>query len=298
MQGSGDPLFEKYNESISFDQILYAQDIAGSIAWARANVNRGILTDDEFCQIESGLRQVGKEWAEGSFIIKHGVDEDIHTANERRLGELIGKDIAGKLHTGRSRNEQIATDMRLWLREELRKIQGYLQDLLKVVAARAEREIDYVMPGYTHLQRAQPIRWSHWLLSYGFPFADDLERLRELIPRVNRSPLGCGALAGNPFDIDREAMAKELGFEGLIHNSMAGVADRDFAVETMSWASMLMLHLSRWAEDLIIYSTPEFGYVQCADAYSTGSSLMPQKNPDALELIRERADACLAKWQA
>lgn len=276
-----------YNESIYYDRAFYAQDIAGSIAYARANKTGGILTEKEFSEIERGLKAVGEEWKAGKFEIKPGVDEDIHTANERRLGEIIGMDIAGKLHTGRSRNDQVATDMRLWLRDELRKIEQFLEDLLKVVASRAEMEIEHVMPGYTHLQRAQPIRWSHWMLSYGLAFATDLQRLREVIKRVNRSPLGCGALAGNPFGIDRDAIAKELGFETLIYNSMAGVADRDFVVETMQWGSTTMLHLSRWAEDLIIYSSGEFDYVRLADAYSTGSSLMPQKkNPDSLELIR------------
>jgi len=279
-----------YNESIYYDRAFYSQDIRGSVAWARANKNRGILSDHEFSEIERGLRAVEGEWRTNKFEIKSGVDEDIHTANERRLGEIIGKDIAGKLHTGRSRNEQVATDMRLWLREQLEQLQTYLEELLKVTASRAEQEIEHVMPGYTHLQRAQPIRWSHWLLSYGLAFANDLERLREVIKRVNRSPLGCGALAGNPFGIDRDAMAKELGFETLIYNSMAGVADRDFVVETMQWGSMLMLHLSRWAEDLIIYSSGEFDFVRLADAYSTGSSLMPQKkNPDSLELIRGKS---------
>ena len=177
----------------------------------------------------------------------------------------------------RSRNEQIATDMRLWLREELKTLEGWLSDLLRVIVARAEKEVDTVMPGYTHLQRAQPIRWSHWLLSYGMAFATDLQRLREVMKRVNRSPLGCGAIAGNPFDIDREVMAKELGFEGLLWNSMSAVADRDFVVETMQWGATLMGHISRWSEDLIVYSTAEFSFVRLADAYSTGSSLMPQK---------------------
>jgi argininosuccinate lyase len=180
--------------------------------------------------------------------------------------------------------------MRMWLRDELRKIEGHLVALLGVVAGRAEREVDLVMPGYTHLQRAQPVRWSHWLLSYGSSLAMDLERLREVIRRVNRSPLGCGALAGNPFGLDREAMAAELGFDGLLWNSMAVVADRDFVLETLQWGSMTMQHISRWAEDLIIYSTAEFGFVRLADAYSTGSSLMPQKkNPDSLELLRGKA---------
>ena len=288
--GGLDPIMVQYNESIYFDRAFYSQDIRGNIAYARANIKNKILTQQEFAEIERGLKQVLKEWEEGTFEIRPGVDEDIHTANERRLGEIIGKEIAGKLHTGRSRNDQVATDMRLWLRDQLEKLESYLVDFLKVIAARAEKEIDHVMPGYTHLQRAQPIRWSHWMLMYGSFFASDLQRLREVKARVNKCPLGCGALAGNPFDIDREAMAEELGFDGVIMNSMAAVADRDFVVETMQWGSMLMMHLSRWAEDLIIYSSGEFSFVRLADAYSTGSSLMPQKkNPDSLELLRGKA---------
>ena len=288
--GGQDPIMTQYNESIYFDRVFYSQDIRGSIAYARANKNNKLLTEHEFSEIERGFQQILKEWQDNTFKIQPGVDEDIHTANERRLGEIIGKDIAGKLHTGRSRNDQVATDMRLWLRDQLDMLEGYLVDFLKVIAARAESDIEHVMPGYTHLQRAQPIRWSHWMLMYGAFFSSDLERLRELKARVNKSPLGCGALAGNPFNIDREAIAKELGFDGLIMNSMAGVADRDFVVEFMQWGSMLMMHFSRWAEDLIIYSSGEFNFVKLADAYSTGSSLMPQKkNPDSLELIRGKA---------
>lgn len=280
----------KYNASIFYDRAFYAQDILGSIAYARANQKTGILTASEFAEIERGLLAVRKEWEEGTFEIKPDIDEDIHTANERRLGEIIGKAIAGKLHTGRSRNDQVATDMRMWLRDELRTIETYLVDFLKVTVALAERDIEHVMPGYTHLQRAQPVRWSHWLLSHGLAFAADLQRLRETIKRVNRSPLGCGALAGNPFGIDRAAMAAELGFDDLIYNSMGGVADRDFVVETTQWGATLMMHMSRWAEDLIIYSTAEFAFVRLADAYSTGSSLMPQKkNPDSLELLRGKS---------
>jgi len=224
--GGLDPLMVSYNESIYYDRAFYKQDIAGSIAWARANQKVGILTSAEFKAIEEGFAKVQAEWGNGTFKIIPGVDEDIHTANERRLGEVIGKDIGGKLHTGRSRNEQVATDMRLWLRDELRTIEGYLVDFLKVTTARAEKEIDHVMPGYTHLQRAQPIRWSHWMLSYAMAFASDLERLREVIKRVNLSPLGAGALAGNTFGLDRQAMAEELGFEGLLWNSMAAVSSR------------------------------------------------------------------------
>ncbi|KAK0336310.1 argininosuccinate lyase [Friedmanniomyces endolithicus] len=268
--GAVDPVMMQYNESLTFDRVFYSQDIRGSIAYARANTHTGILTQHEFSEIERGLKQVQKEWETNTFEVRPEVDEDIHTANERRLGEVIGKEIAGKLHTGRSRNDQVATDMRLWLRDQLDKLEGYLVDFLRVIAARAEKEIEAVMPGYTHLQRAQPIRWSHWMLMYGSFFTSDLQRIREVRARVNRCPLGAGALAGNPFNIDCEAMAKELCFDGRIMNSLAGVADRDFVVETMQWGSMLMMHL--------------------ADAYSTGSSLMPQKkNPDSLELLRGKS---------
>ena len=165
----------------------------------------------------------------------------------------------------------------MWLRDELRELENCVVNLLHVFISRAKSELDPIMPGYTHLQRAQPIRWSHWLLNYGFFFAQDLQRLQGLIPRVNRLPLGCGALSGNVFGIDREAMAKELGFDGLCWNSMNAVSDRDFLVETMQWAAMLMTHISRISEDLIIYSSQEFGFVTLSDAYSTGSSIMPQK---------------------
>lgn len=266
----------QYNMSLPYDRIFWRQDIAGSIAFARANTKTGILSPSEFAEIERGFQQIAQEWSTNTFEAKEN-DEDIHTANERRLSEIIGKEIGGKLHTGRSRNEQVATDMRLWLRDELRNLEKFLSDLVKVSAARAEAEIDYIMPGYTHLQKAQPVRWSHWLLSHATAFASELQRLREVIKRVNRSPLGTGALAGNPFHIDREGMAKELGFEGLLYNSMNAVGDRDFAMETMQWGSSFMLKISRWAEDLIIYSSLEYGFVRLSDAYSTGSSLMPQK---------------------
>lgn len=285
-----DPLMITYNESIHFDRAIYAQDIRGSIAYARANSNIGILTASEFEAIERGFGVVMREWEDGTFEIRPGVDEDIHTANERRLAEVIGKDIAGKLHTGRSRNDQVATGMRLWLRDELRGIEGVLVDFLRVLCSRAKAEVEVLMPGYTHLQRAQPIRWSHWIMSYATFLGNDLERLREVIARVNRCPLGAGALVGNPFGIDRAAIATELGFDSVIPNSMAAVSDRDFVVEFLQWAATLMTHISRWSEDLILYSTAEFGFVRLSDAYSTGSSLMPQKkNPDSLELLRGKA---------
>jgi argininosuccinate lyase len=278
-----DPLMVQYNMSLPYDRVLWHQDIAGSLAFARANTKSGILSADEFAEIERGLAQIAEEWRTNSFVAKEN-DEDIHTANERRLSEVVGKEVGGKLHTGRSRNEQIATDMRLWLRDELRKLDNCLADLVRVSIARAESEIDYIMPGYTHLQKAQPVRWSHWLLSHATAFASELQRLREVTRRVNRCPLGTGALAGNPFQIDREMMAKELGFEGLLYNSMNAVADRDFAMETMQWGSSFMLKISRWAEDLIVYSSLEFGFVRLSDAYSTGSSLMPQKKNAGLSL--------------
>lgn len=287
--GGIDPLMHQYNASITYDKLLYKEDILGSIAFARANAKLGIISNEEFTEIERGLGEVMKEWEADTFVIMPN-DEDIHTANERRLSEIIGKEIGGKLHTGRSRNEQVVTDMRMWLRERIREIESHLVSFLQVIAARAEADIDHIMPGYTHLQLAMPVKFSQWLLSYGFSFASDLERLREVLKRVNRSPLGAGALAGNAFGIDRQMMAKELGFEGIMWNSMGAVADRDFVTEFLAWGTMFMSHISRLSEDLIIYSTAEFGFVTVADAYSTGSSLMPQKkNPDGLELLRGKA---------
>ncbi|KAF4338769.1 Argininosuccinate lyase [Fusarium beomiforme] len=287
--GGIDPLMHKYNASIGYDKLLYKEDILGSIAFARANAKSGIISNDEFVEIERGLHEVMKEWDADAFTIKPN-DEDIHTANERRLGEIIGKDIAGKLHTGRSRNEQVVCDMRMWLRERIREIDDQLVSFIQVILARAEAEIDHIMPGYTHLQRAMAVRFSAWLLSYGFAFQSDLERLRETFKRVNKSPLGSGALAGNAFNIDRDMMAKELGFDGILWNSMGAVSSRDFVTEFLQWGSMFMGHISNWSQDLILYSSSEFGFVTCSDAYSTGSSLMPQKkNPDGLELLRGKS---------
>jgi len=279
-----------YNESIHYDKHMHTADILGSQAYAKALCLQNIITPHERDELVRGLTEVEEEWNMETFRIVPGVDEDIHTANERRLGELIGTQTAGKLHTGRSRNDQVATDMRIWLRGKLQEIERVLKDLLRAHMGRAEAEMHVLMPGYTHLQRAQPIRWSHWLMAHALAFASDLERLRELYKRVNKCPLGCGALAGNPFEVDREFLARELGFEGIVGNSLLGVADRDFVVETLQWGTLAMNHISKWAEDLIIYSTAEFGFVSLADAYSTGSSLMPQKkNPDSLELLRGKS---------
>ena len=292
--GKTDPLMEQFNASIGFDRQLWQADIRGSQAYARALGRAGLLTEREVEQLVTGLDQVAEEWAQGTFTLVEG-DEDIHTANERRLTELVGT-VGGKLHTGRSRNDQIATDVRLWLREAVTGLRGYLQQLIGVAVDRAEAEIDLLMPGYTHLQPAQPVRWSHWLLSHTWAWQRDAQRLAELAARVNVMPLGSGALAGNPFPIDRHALAADLQFSDITYNSLDGVADRDFIAEFLFWATLTMLHLSRFAEDLIIYSSREFGFVALADAYSTGSSLMPQKkNPDALELLRGKSGRVLGQ---
>jgi argininosuccinate lyase len=261
-------------------------DVQGSQAYAKALAKAGVLTDDEAITIVDGLAAVASEWADGAFVIKAG-DEDIHTANERRLSEIIGP-LGGKLHTGRSRNDQVATDTRLWLYDELQVIRESLRTLIAAAADRAEAEADVLMPGFTHLQPAQTVRWSHWLLSHAASWQRDDMRLRDLLPRVATLPLGSGALAGNPFGVDRRFLARELGFDGRVcPNSMDAVSDRDYVAETMFFASLHLIHLSRFAEDLIIYSSGQFKFVQCSDAYATGSSLMPQKkNPDALELMR------------
>ena len=286
--GEIDPLMDEFNASIKFDYRLWAVDIQGSQAYARALGGIGLLTADEMTQIVDGLDQVAAEWAKDNFSLDVG-DEDIHSANERRLTELIGT-VAGKLHTGRSRNDQIATDIRLWLRARIVELRDYLRQLIATAVDRAEQEIDLLIPGYTHLQPAQPIRWSHWLLSHAWAWQRDAQRLDELAKRVNVMPLGNGALAGNPFLIDRRALAADLGFAGVTPNSLDGVSDRDFIAEFLFWSTMTMLHLSRLAEDLIIYSSREFSFVTMADAYSTGSSIMPQKkNPDALELLRGKS---------
>ena len=241
----------------------------------------------------SGLSAVAAEWAAGAFVVREG-DEDIHTANERRLGELVGP-VGGKLHTGRSRNDQVATDTRLWLLGALRALRRHTRSLIRVAVERAEGEADVLMPGFTHLQSAQTVRWSHWLLAHAAAWQRDDERLGEVAARAARLPLGSGALAGNPFGVDRRALAAELGFSGgVCPNSMDAVSDRDYVAETQFWAALCSTHLSRFAEDLIIYSSLQFGYVRLSDAYSTGSSLMPQKkNPDALELIRWGRRACV-----
>lgn len=287
--GATDPLMDLYNASLPYDKIMYDADLTGTKVYTEGLNKIGLINDEELVEIHRGLEEIRKEWKTGAFGEKTG-DEDIHTANERRLGEIVGKHIAGKVHTGRSRNDQVATDMRIFVRENVTKLLKQLSSFIKTIVIRAETEIDVLMPGYTHLQRAQPIRWAHWLSSYATYFTEDYKRLEQILHRVNLSPLGAGALAGHPYGIDRQHLATGLGFESIIGNSLTAVSDRDFVVETLFWSTLFMNHISRFSEDLIIYSTAEFGFVQLADAYSTGSSLMPQKkNPDSLELLRGKS---------
>lgn len=264
--GETDPIMHAFNESLSYDKRMWAQDIRGSQAYAKALVGCKILSDAEAAQICDGLDRVSEEWKQGTFQAAPD-DEDIHTANERRLKELIGP-VAGKLHTGRSRNDQVATDLRMWLLDEVDSLEKLMCELIRVMAVRAREESDVLMPGYTHLQRAQPIRWAQLLLSHATYFAQDLERLRALRPRVSMLPLGAGPLAGNPFaGLDREALAEALKFDSVGPNSMHSVADRDFVIEMLMWTSLFSVHVSKLAEDLIVYSSSEFGFVQLSDAY-------------------------------
>ena len=288
--GQTDPLMARFNASLPFDWRLWDADIAGSSAWARAIARAGLLTTSERDQIVAGLEALRDEIApDPAAAFAAASDEDIHSYVERRLTERIGA-AAGKLHTGRSRNDQVATDVRLWLKWQIDALDGALADLIGAAVERAEAEIDVLMPGYTHLQPAQPVRWSHWLLSRAWPWQRDRARLADLLQRVDVSPLGAGALAGCPFPIDRTALAADLGFAAASLNSLDAVSDRDFIAEFLFWAALTGVHLSQWAEDLVIWSSREFGYVTLADAYSTGSSLMPQKkNPDAAELLRGKA---------
>ncbi len=287
---STDALLERFNASIGFDQRLYAVDITGSIAYAQALADAGVLTPTEAATLEEGLRAVRAEFEAGTFEFQP-TDEDIHTAVERRLMALVGP-VAGKLHTGRSRNDQVATDVRLYLlgkivNEEDGGLRGRLRALQAALIQQAEAYLDVMMPGYTHLQQAQPILFSHWMMAFFWMFQRDIERLDQLTHRVGVLPLGSGALAGNAFGIDRFALARRLGFEGVSSNSIDAVSDRDFIIEFLFWASLVQVHISRLAEDLILYASAEFGFVTLDDAFSTGSSIMPQKkNPDPLELAR------------
>jgi argininosuccinate lyase len=282
------------NDSIGFDKRLYAQDIEGSIAYAEAIRAAGILSQQECDSIIGALKQIHAEFAADAFTLKEG-DEDIHSAVERRLIEMIGA-AGGKLHTGRSRNDQIATDFRLWTRDAIRETDGLLDALQAALVMQSKAHLDTLMPGYTHLQPAQPITAAHWLMSFFWMLARDRERLADAYRRTNVSPLGAGALAGSPLAIDRSALAQALGFDSYSQNSLDAVSDRDFAAEFLFAMSLVGVHLSRLAEDTILYSNPLFGFITLNDRYSTGSSIMPQKrNPDPLELARGKAGRLIGR---
>ena len=287
----------RLNDSIGFDQRLYAEDIAGSVAYARAIAAAGVITPAEAETIVGGLAQVWAEFDAGTFVYAPD-DEDIHTAVERRLTELVGP-AGGKLHTGRSRNDQVATDTRLWVLGTIPLLDALVAALQAALVERAGDHLRTLMPGFTHLQPAQPITLAHWLLSFFWMLARDRERLAEAGARAAVLPLGAGALAGTPFAVDRAALARGLGFASYSQNSLDAVSDRDFVAEMLFALSLLGVHLSRLAEDVILYSNPLFGFFTLHDRYSTGSSLMPQKrNADPLELARGKAGRVIGHLMA
>jgi len=276
------------NTSLPVDQRLAPQDVEGSLAWATVLHKAKILTDEEHASIDLGLTAIRGEFSRGQFSFLPS-DEDIHTAVERRLTELIGA-TAGKLHTGRSRNDQVVTDFRLWMLGTIPAVDSALRNIQSAMVEQAELAGETLMPGYTHLQRAQPILLAHWWLSHYWPLTRDRDRLKDLIGRVSVLPLGCGALAGTGVPVDRAALAEMLGFAEASPNSLDAVSDRDFAAEFLFCASMIGLHLSKLAEQIVLFTSVEFGFFELSDAYSTGSSLMPQKkNPDVFELARAKA---------
>jgi len=278
-------LMERFNASIGFDRKLLEMDIAGSLVHARALERAGVLTSEELARISEGLEQVRAEFSASGHAFSAGL-EDIHMAVEHRLTALIGP-VGGKLHTGRSRNDQVNLDERLYLRTGIALIQGRLRQLQGVLADSAEAHLEVILPGYTHLQQAQPILFGHYALALFWMLERDHGRLGDTWKRADLLPLGAGALAGSAYPVDRQFMARELGFSGVTPNSLDTVSDRDFLLEAMAALSILMMHLSRFCEDLILWSSQEFGFVELADAFSTGSSMMPQKkNPDSLELVR------------
>jgi argininosuccinate lyase len=278
---------EEINASIGFDQKLYAQDIAGSIAHSRMLVQQGIIKAEDQKQIEDGLHAVLKEIENGKFEFRRD-REDIHMNVEARLAEIIGPS-AGRLHTARSRNDQVAVDFRMWVRDQADKTAESLKSLIKTLLAKAEIHAATVMPGFTHLQSAQPVTFGHHLMAYVEMFGRDLSRFRDARERMNECPLGAAALAGTGFPIDRHMTARALAFREPTRNSIDTVSDRDFALEFMAASSICATHLSRFAEEIVLWSTPQFGFIRLSDAFSTGSSIMPQKkNPDAAELVRAK----------
>ena len=279
---------QNYVGSLQFDRRLYRHDIAGSIAHARMLGRQSIISPDEASVLVRGLNAVRDEIDRGDFVFDPA-DEDIHMAVEARLFAVVG-DVAGKLHTGRSRNDQVALDIRMYLRDEIRGIGVLLLDFRRSLVETAERYPEVVMAGYTHLQQAQPVLFAHHVLAYFEMFTRDDARLLDCAKRVNVMPLGSGALAGVPYPIDREFVAQELGFSKISANSIDAVSDRDFVAEFNSCCAILMMHISRLAEELVLWSTSEFGFIRIGDGFTTGSSIMPQKrNPDLAELARGKA---------
>jgi argininosuccinate lyase len=280
-------IMEAINASIDFDKKLYAQDIRGSIAHSEMLVQTGIISAEDQKKIADGLNTILSEIEAGTFEFSKKL-EDIHMNVEARLADLIGPS-AGRLHTARSRNDQVAVDFRLWVKEELQRTAIALSGLIEAFLVRAEEHAATVMPGFTHLQTAQPVTFGHHCMAYVEMFARDLSRVRDAIERMDESPLGAAALAGTGFPIDRHMTAKALGFREPTRNSIDSVSDRDFALEFLSLGAICATHLSRLAEEIVIWSTPQFGFIRLSDQFSTGSSIMPQKkNPDAAELVRAK----------
>jgi len=292
-----DAIMEEINASIDFDRKLWRQDIRGSLAHAAMLAETGILTKDDVATITAGLKKVEGEIESGAFTFSRAL-EDVHMNVESNLKDKIGL-AAGRLHTARSRNDQVATDMRLWVRDTLDEIDGQMADLQQALAEKADTYAGAVMPGFTHLQSAQPVTFGHHLLSYVEMLGRDRSRVRDARARLNECPLGAAALAGTSFPIDRHMTAKALGFDRPTANSLDSVSDRDFVLETLSTASICAMHLSRLAEEIVLWATPQFGFVRLSDAFSTGSSIMPQKrNPDAAELVRGKAGRVFGALQA
>ncbi|MCG3461422.1 argininosuccinate lyase [Xenorhabdus bovienii] len=281
-----DQRFKQFNDSLRFDYRLAEQDIIGSVAWSKALVTVGVLTSEEQQKLELALNELLGEVRANPKAILQSDAEDIHSWVEGQLIAKVG-DLGKKLHTGRSRNDQVATDLKLWCKDQIADIQQVLVELQQALVITAENNQDAVMPGYTHLQRAQPVTFAHWCLAYAEMLGRDESRLQDALKRLDVSPLGCGALAGTAYDIDREQLASWLGFASATRNSLDSVSDRDHVLELLSDASISMIHLSRFAEDLIFFNSGEAGFIELSDRVTSGSSLMPQKkNPDALELIR------------
>ncbi|OSN05228.1 argininosuccinate lyase [Lonsdalea iberica] len=283
---AADQRFKQFNDSLRFDYRLAEQDITGSIGWSKALVTVDVLSEQEQQQLEQALTVLLKEVQADPHAILQSDAEDIHSWVEQRLIEKVG-DLGKKLHTGRSRNDQVATDLKLWCKAQINELMETIRHLREALVATAEANQDAVMPGYTHLQRAQPVTFAHWCLAYHEMLARDESRLADTLARLDVSPLGCGALAGTAYPIDREQLAGWLGFASATRNSLDTVSDRDHVLELLSNASIGMVHLSRFAEDLIFFNSGEAAFVELSDRVTSGSSLMPQKkNPDALELIR------------